>query len=245
MTALVQLDDRQPGGLREYPEAPGHVVGPVRRAVVLAEDQVVVSPGRARLHPLAELGPCPGLVTVGAIVVSLLTTKGDRARDDRKRQEDRDESARQVKALQRESEDRAARQVIVDMVTEAPQNQSPGWTGLNRKVTISAPADYVVKQLVMQMAGMAGTGMSIRPAGPQIENGAISHGQKIWSFWAEAHEQLNDPAPIISFVDNQDNLYFQYKGRTQRFPAGTEFIAAVTEIQNWLNMGPEADDSAG
>jgi hypothetical protein len=184
------------------------------------------------------------VVTVGAIGVSLHTTKTDRERDDKKRRNDRDEAARQVRALKRESEDHAARQVTVEMVTEAPQNQSPGWTGLNRKVTISAPADYVVKQLVMQMAGMAGTGMSIGPAGPPIENGAISHGRKVWSFWAEAHEKLTDPAPIIGFVDNQDNLYFQYKGRTQRFPAGTEFIAALTEIQNWLSMGPKSDAPA-
>ena len=43
--AFMQLDDGQPGGLREYLGAPADVVGLPRRAIVLAEDQVVVLPG--------------------------------------------------------------------------------------------------------------------------------------------------------------------------------------------------------
>jgi hypothetical protein len=182
--------------------------------------------------------------TFVAIIVGALQRRGDRLRDDRLRAADRTEFEKQLRADQIEREDEAARQVTVEMVTEAPQNQSPGWTGLNRKVTISAPADYVVKQLVVQMAGQAGTGVTTQPVGPQTENGTIKNSRRVWSYWAEAHEQLNDPAPIISFVDRHGNLYFQYKGHTERFPQITQFTDAALAIQKWIATGPKPDSPA-
>jgi hypothetical protein len=64
----------------------------------------------------------------------------------------------------------------------------------------------------MQMGGLAGTGMSILPGGPPVDVGVLKDGRRVWSCWAEAHEQLTDQAPIISLVDRHENLYFQHRG---------------------------------
>lgn len=193
--------------------------------------------------------------TSAAIFVALHIAKRDRERDDAKRTEDRqreDELRRQdatewdrrTNAERRDREDYDARQVTVDARPQRPPLGSfgPGHD-FNHRIVVRSPAVYPIKQLTVQIAGRAGTGLTIQPTGHSGEPPVVENGSTVYRYWAEISELLTDPAPIIRFVDRHGNLYYQYKGHTDRFPHITDFPAAATTIQSWINSGPKPDES--
>jgi hypothetical protein len=193
--------------------------------------------------------------TAAAIIVGVRTAIADRNRDDTKRAEDRQHEAelrrldsiewgRRTNAERQEREDYEARQVTVDMVAQDPPDTFPGRL-FNRRIVVRSPAVYPIKQVTVQLGGQAGSGISILPTGHSGSPPYLDNGSTVREYPAQVNlEQPVQFAPIISFVDRHGNLYFQYKGHTERFPQITQFIDAARIIQNWLDTGPKPDEPA-
>lgn len=190
--------------------------------------------------------------TTAAILVTLHTTKTDRVRDDLKRQEDRNHEAdlrrqdaaewdRRINTERRDREDYEARQVTIELTATRPpvETFSPG-THFNHRITVRSPAVFPIKWLEMQIAHQSGTGVALYSRQAR-DPAVVENGFAIYGYWAEIPEQARDAAPIIRFVDRHGNLYYQYKGHTQRFPQNTDFGIATTSIENWLKTGPKPD----
>jgi len=47
---------------------------------------------------------------------------------------------------------------------------------------------------------------------------------------------------MTSFTDRHGGCYYQYRERTERFPAGTDFVTAHRRIGEWLRSGPDGED---
>jgi hypothetical protein len=195
--------------------------------------------------------------TTVAILVTLHTTKTDRERDDLKRQEDRNHEAdlrrqdaaewdRRTNTERRDREDYEARQVTIEVTaTQPPVGTFHPGSNFNHRITVRSPAVFPIKWLEMQIAHQAGTSVALYSPRHGGDPAVLENGFTVYRYWAEIPEQARDAAPIIRFVDRHGNLYYQYKGHTQRFPQNTDFGTAATAISNWLNTGPKPDQSPG
>jgi len=181
--------------------------------------------------------------------VTVTTGKADRRHDDAKRAEDRarDDQLRedQLQQLERRGqaeriarEDYEARQVLVT-VEEKP-HPVPGHD-FNRRITLSTPHAYPVKQVDGRLAHNTNGGLGILPYGHSGDEPVIDEQRIYYSFWAEVSSQLFQPAPIMRWVDWHGNLYYQYRHYTRRFSQNTTYEQAAQALDEWVRTGPKPD----
>jgi len=162
----------------------------------------------------------------------------DRARDDRLRQEQLDQLERREQAERTAREDYEARQVLV--VVEEKEHPGLGHD-FNRRVTLSTPHAYPIKQVDGRLAHNANGNLGILSFGHAGDDPYIDAERIYYSFWAYFPDQAFQAAPIMRFVDWHGNLYYQYRHYTKRFSQNTDFNQAAQVIDEWIRTGPKAD----
>ena len=105
----------------------------------------------------------------------------DRARDDRLREDQLHQLERREQAERTAREDYEARQVLVT-VEEKP-GPVPGHD-FNRRITLSTPHAYPVKQVEGRLAHNANGGLGILPFGHSGDEPVIDEQRIYYSFWA-------------------------------------------------------------
>jgi hypothetical protein len=187
-------------------------------------------------------------VTVGLAVVTVVTSAADRRHDDKKRAEDRarDDQLRKEQLDQLERRDRAeriaredqeARQVIV-MVFE--RDHPIQGHHFNRQVTLSTPRAYPIKWVDGRTIAHTNSNTSIIPFGHSGDDPWDDEQRIFYRFWAE-FPTTGKADPIMKFVDWHDNLYYQYRGYTQRFSQNTDWDKAWRAIDEWIRTGPKPE----
>ena len=144
----------------------------------------------------------------------------------------RDEAQAREEA-QRIREDTDARQVTVVIETKAGAN-------FTHLVTVRTPITYPIKLVEGQIAwqtngglGMTGFGFTGDPPRPDDRH-------RRYTFRATVSPQIQNPEPVIRFVDLHGNRYYQFRDHTQRFPQNTDWIEAANAIDQWLRTGPKS-----
>jgi hypothetical protein len=131
-------------------------------------------------------------------------------------------------------EDYEARQVLVTV--EHKEHPGNGHT-FNRRVTLSAPHAYPVKQvegcMVLPSGGLAIIGFGHGGDEPHVDEQRI-----YYAFWAEAPAREPQAAPIMRWVDWHGNRFYQYQHYTERFGQNTDWLEAVQKLDEWIRTGP-------
>lgn len=163
----------------------------------------------------------------------------DRARDDRLRQEQLDQLQRREQAERTAREDYEARQVLV----QVEEKSHPGrGHDFNRRIALSTPHAYPIKQVDGRLVHQTNSGLGILPFGHSGDDPYIDEHRIYYPFWAEVPEQAYQPAPIMRFVDWHGNLYYQYRHYTKRFSQNTTWEQAAQALDEWIRTGAKPDD---
>lgn len=133
----------------------------------------------------------------------------DRAPDDRLRQEQLDQLERREQAERTAREDYEARQVLVQV--EEKENPSQGHN-FNRRITLSTPHAYPIKQVDGCIVHRTNGGLGIIPFGHSGDAPFIDDQRIYYPFWAEVPAHVFQPAPIMRFVDWHGNKTFSSSG---------------------------------
>jgi hypothetical protein len=162
----------------------------------------------------------------------------DRVRDDRMRQEQFDQLERREEAERTAREDYEARQVLV----QVEEKEHPGRDRTyNRRVTLSAPHGYPIKQVEGRLAHQTNGGLGILPFGHGGDVPYIDENRIYYAFWVVIPENVYNAAPIMKFVDWHGNLYYQCQNYTRRFGQNTTFEQALQVLDEWIRTGPKPD----
>ena len=162
---------------------------------------------------------------------------GQRPEQAQTEQADKETQARIAEQRAREKTD--ARQVEVSLDrSSGQQNVEPSFTHM---LTVSSPNTYPIKQVEAQIAwhtngGFGMTGLGYGDDCPSARNGRI-----YYTCRASISPQIRNPEPIIRFVDQHGNRYYQFRLHTQRFPGNTDWTDAIRAIDLWLRTGPNPD----
>jgi hypothetical protein len=163
----------------------------------------------------------------------------DRARDDRLRKETREQAEQREHAERIAREDYEARQVLV-MVEE---KEHPGLGhNFNRRVTLSAPHAYPIKQVEGCMVVPSNSGLGTIGFGHHGDEPYIDENRIYYSFWAEVPDKAPRSTPIMRWADWHGNRYYQYRHYTKRFGQNTEPLEAARELDLWIRTGPNPDE---
>jgi hypothetical protein len=146
----------------------------------------------------------------------------------RQRRADRQEFANRLLEERRERQDDDARQVSVTLFQPHPVMRAC-------TISVSAPVGYQVSQLTVMFATDQGALIAVTDPTVQEEK----DGRIWWRYDAERNSDAE--IPMISFTDRQNALYFQYRGVTRRFAAGTAFSDALLVFRS----GQEAGQAPG
>jgi hypothetical protein len=214
------------------------------------------------------LAAIAGFALAAAAVVTIIVTvrlsRSDRARDDTKREQDRqwdsdrraedrerdDRLRREAaaewdsrnRAEQRDREDYEARQVIVDVVKARPEMNSAG-RDPNHRIIVSTPASYPIRWVDAMITYRANGNLGMTDPGWGAEAPVSENGRTYYRRWADIPAQSGQPAVIVRFVDRHGTLYYAYLHQTRRFPQNTDWNTAATEIDNWVRTGPGPADA--
>jgi hypothetical protein len=162
----------------------------------------------------------------------------DRARDDRLRQEAREQAHQRERAERTAREDYEARQVLVTV--EIKEHPGRGHN-FNRRVTLSTPHAYPIKQVEGCMVLPSNSGLGTIGFGHAGDEPYVDEQRIYYSFWAEVPEREPAAAPIMRFVDWHGNRYYQYRHYTERFEQNTDWLEAAQKIDEWIRTGPKPD----
>jgi hypothetical protein len=162
----------------------------------------------------------------------------DRTRDDRLRQEAGEEAERREQHALTAREDYEARQVLV-MVEE---KEHPGnGHSFNRRVTLSSPHAYPIKQVEGCMVVPSNSGLGTIGFGHHGDEPCLDEQRVYYGFWAEVPERAPRSSPIMRWVDWHGNRYYQYKHYTKLFSQNTDWLDAAKELDLWIRTGPKPD----
>jgi len=135
---------------------------------------------------------------------------------------------------QRAKDDTDARQVTV--VTEP----KPG-ANYTHLITVSAPITYPIKQVEGQIIWQANSGFGTTGFGFSGDTPQVDDRHRRYTFRTSVSPQINNPEPVIRFVNLHGHRYYQFRHHTQRFPQNTDWLDAVSAIDQWLRTGPSPD----
>lgn len=178
--------------------------------------------------------------------MTVRTARTDRQRDDAKRADERkrDDLLRHEAAGERDQRDAAerraredyeARQVLVTV--EAQEHPGTGHN-FNRRVTLSTPRAYPIKQVEGCLAIPSDSGPGIFEFGHAGDESYVDGQRVYYAFWAEVPYRAPGAAPIMRFVDWHGNRYYQYRHYTERFGQNTDWADAARKLDEWIRTGP-------
>ena len=193
-----------------------------------------------------------GALAAGTFVLAWVTVKtgaadrrhddekraGDRARDDRLRQEALDQLEHREQAERTAREDYEARQVLITV--EEKEHPGQGYD-FNRRVTLSSPHAYPIKWVEGRLVNQTNSGLGINTFGHAGDEPYIDEQRIYYAFWAAVPATAFNGSPIMRFVDWHGNLYYQYRHYTQRFPQNTDWPDAARALDEWIRTGPKPD----
>jgi hypothetical protein len=162
----------------------------------------------------------------------------DRVRDDRLRQDALKQTVDRERVERTAREDYEARQVLVRV--EAENHPGTGHN-FNRRVTLSTPHAYPIKQVEGCMVLLSNSGLGTIGFGHVGDEPYIDEQRVHYAFWAEAPERAPGAAPIMRFADWHGNRYYQYRGYTERFGQNTDWLDAAQKLDEWIRTGPKPD----
>jgi hypothetical protein len=183
---------------------------------------------------IAAVGASALAVRTVAAIVANRRRRDNRRHDDQLRHQDRldlDFEAR-LRSDQIEREDDDARKVLTEIRPWTPQNLSPAYAAQQLwEIRISAPVAYSVDRLTLKLA-------CVRPDSvvvvQDVDHDIVRPPRVVGeqALWIYRSAIPDDFYVAFSFVNERNTLYFSYLGRTMRFPAGSDVLAAVQEIYN-------------
>ena len=151
------------------------------------------------------------------------------------REEAREQAERRERAERIAREDYEARQVLVTV--EAKEHPGRGHN-FNRRVTLSTPHAYPIKQVEGCLAVPSNSGLGILGFGHGGDEPYVDEHRVYYAFWAGVPERAPGAAPIMRFTDWHGNRYYQYLHYTERFGQDTDWADAARKLDEWIRTGP-------
>jgi hypothetical protein len=145
-----------------------------------------------------------------------------------------DDATRREQAGQAAREDYEARQVLV---TVAHQEHRGNGHTLTRRITLSAPHTYPIRQVEGCMIIPGNDGLRAIEFDDARDKLYIGKQRIDYSFWVEAPRRAPGASPIMRWIDGHGNRYYQYRHYTQRFPQNTTLLEAAQKIDQWIRTG--------